>query len=70
MLLLANFGSDCNRTFTVPASNRTVLLDLRKGVVLPGWPVCVHPQTLAVVGVAAALPSKTDNDFEPGFRRS
>jgi hypothetical protein len=35
MLLLANFGSDCNRTFTVPASNRTVLLDLRKGVVLP-----------------------------------
>ena len=50
VLVLANFASNRSSVWTVPTSNGTVLLDLRKGVAFHGPYVRVLPQTVAVVG--------------------
>lgn len=50
VLVLANFASNRSSVWTVPTSNGTVLLDLRKGMALHGPYVRVLPQTVAVIG--------------------
>ena len=54
VLLLANFALNRTSLWTVPASNQTVLLDMRKGEALPGWSVRVMPETVAVIGVSSS----------------
>ncbi len=59
ILVLANLALNRSSLWTVPASNETVLLDIRKGVVLSGRFVRVMPETVAVIGVSSTIPRQS-----------
>lgn len=55
ILLLANFALNRSSVWTIPATNETVLLDMRTGAVLPGWDISVMAETTAVIGVSSTI---------------